>query len=99
MGEPNEVRPGRGGFHEHPSACICGSSEVAAHSNHDIQTNLGNRNLKSNVSRSAGETIDNHSSYEDFDRIDLDDGENTLYIEVPPVGWNQSTMSSSDERI
>ncbi|RZS25320.1 hypothetical protein BHM03_00058504 [Ensete ventricosum] len=27
MGEPNEVRPGRGGFHEHPSACICGSSE------------------------------------------------------------------------
>ncbi|XP_064935133.1 O-fucosyltransferase 6-like [Musa acuminata AAA Group] len=77
MGEPNEVRPGRGGFHEHPSACICGSSEVAAHSNHDIQTNLGNRNLKSNVSRSAGETIDNHSSYEDFDRIDLDDGENT----------------------
>ncbi|URE40114.1 GDP-fucose protein O-fucosyltransferase [Musa troglodytarum] len=77
MGEPNEVRPGRGGFHEHPSACICGNSEVAAHSNHDIQTNLGNGNLKSNVSQSAGETIDNHSSYEDFDWIELDDGENT----------------------
>ncbi|XP_022132837.1 uncharacterized protein At1g04910 [Momordica charantia] len=23
MGEPNEVRPGRGEFHENPSACIC----------------------------------------------------------------------------
>lgn len=25
MGEPNEVRPGRGEFHENPSACICES--------------------------------------------------------------------------
>lgn len=23
MGEPNEVRPGRGEFHENPSSCIC----------------------------------------------------------------------------
>ncbi|KAF3446883.1 hypothetical protein FNV43_RR12063 [Rhamnella rubrinervis] len=26
MGEPNEVRPGRGEFHENPSACICEDS-------------------------------------------------------------------------
>lgn len=23
MGEPNEIKPGRGDFHEYPSACIC----------------------------------------------------------------------------
>lgn len=26
MGEPNEVRPGRGEFHENPSTCICEDS-------------------------------------------------------------------------
>lgn len=28
MGEPNEETPGRGGFHENPSACICESCVV-----------------------------------------------------------------------
>ncbi|KAK6245662.1 hypothetical protein SCA6_008752 [Theobroma cacao] len=28
MGEPKEVRPGRGEFHENPSACICEDSEA-----------------------------------------------------------------------
>uniref|UniRef100_A0A7N0V025 O-fucosyltransferase family protein n=1 Tax=Kalanchoe fedtschenkoi TaxID=63787 RepID=A0A7N0V025_KALFE len=27
MGEPNEVRPGRGEFHENPAACICQKSD------------------------------------------------------------------------
>ncbi|KAK6129427.1 hypothetical protein DH2020_036829 [Rehmannia glutinosa] len=27
MGEPNEVRPGRGEFHEHPLSCICENSD------------------------------------------------------------------------
>ncbi|ESR48576.1 O-fucosyltransferase 16 [Citrus sinensis] len=28
MGEPNEVRPGRGEFHENPATCICEDSEA-----------------------------------------------------------------------
>ncbi|MBA0585742.1 hypothetical protein Gorai_016508 [Gossypium raimondii] len=28
MGEPKEVRPGRGEFHENPSTCICEDSEA-----------------------------------------------------------------------
>ncbi|XP_009602405.1 O-fucosyltransferase 16-like [Nicotiana tomentosiformis] len=28
LGEPKEVRPGRGEFHENPSACICADSEA-----------------------------------------------------------------------
>ncbi|KAL0383862.1 UNVERIFIED_CONTAM: O-fucosyltransferase 16 [Sesamum radiatum] len=30
MGEPNEVKPGKGGFHEHPLPCICETSESRA---------------------------------------------------------------------
>jgi len=30
MGEPMEVRPGRGEFHENPSSCICEDSEAKA---------------------------------------------------------------------
>ncbi|XP_030950896.1 O-fucosyltransferase 16 [Quercus lobata] len=30
MGEPNEVRPGRGEFHENPSTCICEDSQAKA---------------------------------------------------------------------
>ena len=28
MGEPNELRPGSGEFHENPSSCICQNSEA-----------------------------------------------------------------------
>lgn len=28
MGEPMEVKPGRGEFHENPTACICADSEM-----------------------------------------------------------------------
>lgn len=28
MGEPKEVRPGRGEFHENPAACICEDTEA-----------------------------------------------------------------------
>ncbi|KAG7971512.1 hypothetical protein I3843_07G137700 [Carya illinoinensis] len=30
MGEPNEVRPGRGEFHENPSTCVCEDSDAKA---------------------------------------------------------------------
>jgi hypothetical protein len=30
MGEPNEVRPGRGEFHENPASCICEKSKAKA---------------------------------------------------------------------
>ncbi|EXB95404.1 hypothetical protein L484_014377 [Morus notabilis] len=30
MGEPNEIKPGRGEFHENPAACICDASDANA---------------------------------------------------------------------
>lgn len=33
MGEPNEVKPGKGEFHENPTACICEDSDSNAKTN------------------------------------------------------------------
>ncbi|XP_059314471.1 O-fucosyltransferase 6-like [Lycium ferocissimum] len=41
MGEPMEVKPGRGEFHENPSACICADSEMDTGS----ATNSGRRDM------------------------------------------------------
>ncbi|GAA0186859.1 protein modifying enzyme [Lithospermum erythrorhizon] len=43
MGEPKEVRPGRGEFHENPSTCICEDSEALAKLQTGMQT-LGKEN-------------------------------------------------------
>lgn len=90
MGEPDELRPGRGEFHEYPAACICEGSKVAAHSNSNDRTEVSHKNGISNVSRSAGEAIDYHSSNEDSDWIDLDYGENT------PLGRSFSNGTESE---
>ncbi|URE03187.1 GDP-fucose protein O-fucosyltransferase [Musa troglodytarum] len=90
MGEPDELRPGRGEFHEYPAACICEGSKVAAQSNSNDQAEVSHKNGISNVSRSAGEAIDYHSSNEDSDWIDLDYGENT------PLGRSFSNGTESE---
>lgn len=41
MGEPNEVKPGRGEFHEHPLPCICQKRG-------DSARNMVDRNNESN---------------------------------------------------
>lgn len=40
MGEPNEVKPGRGEFHEHPLSCICERpSGATARARNDVDRN------------------------------------------------------------
>lgn len=39
MGEPKEMKPGRGDFHENPSPCICESSENKANNNGSLYNN------------------------------------------------------------
>ncbi|KAK3141794.1 hypothetical protein QOZ80_4BG0338420 [Eleusine coracana subsp. coracana] len=65
MGEPNEIKPGRGEFHEHPMDCICAKTKE--------KTGPGRPHL---VKR-TGEVVDNHSSDADLDWRDLDYGEHT----------------------
>lgn len=70
MGEPNEVKPGRGEFHENPSACICGNydSNVMSdpshvnqiHHNHteDVNENNHGYNETSNSTKEQTATED-----------------------------------------
>ncbi|KAJ4964904.1 hypothetical protein NE237_016753 [Protea cynaroides] len=50
MGEPNEVRPGRGEFHENPSTCICEDSKAKAKwdRNSQSRTKFGRKSGKVN---------------------------------------------------
>ncbi|CAL5030567.1 unnamed protein product [Urochloa decumbens] len=63
MGEPNEIKPGRGEFHEHPMDCICAKSKGKTGQNRSHQI------------KRAGEPMENHSSDGDLDWRDLDYGE------------------------
>lgn len=65
MGEPNEIKPGRGEFHEHPMDCICTKTKG--------KTGRGRPHL----AKRAGDVVGNHSSDGDLDWRDLDYGEHT----------------------
>lgn len=60
MGEPNEVRPGRGEFHENPSTCICEKSEVKEKRISDSRKSVEVKN-NSNVMKKDGEDADNQN--------------------------------------
>ncbi|OAY52201.1 hypothetical protein MANES_04G065200v8 [Manihot esculenta] len=62
MGEPNEVKPGRGEFHENPSSCICEDSKAMAggdstpHNDmHEVQVENNKRNVADEIL-----TVDDH---------------------------------------
>ncbi|KAF7017775.1 unnamed protein product [Triticum aestivum] len=65
MGEPNEIKPGKGEFHEHPMDCIC------------ARTKRRTGPSKPYLSNRAREAAGNHTSDAEFDWSDLDYGENT----------------------
>ncbi|XP_037486718.1 O-fucosyltransferase 6-like isoform X1 [Triticum dicoccoides] len=65
MGEPNEIKLGKGEFHEHPMDCIC------------ARTKRRTGHSKPNLSNRAVEAPGNHTSDAEFDWSDLDYGENT----------------------
>jgi hypothetical protein len=65
MGEPNEIKPGRGEFHEHPMDCIC--AKTKGRSGHS----------KPHPSNRIGEAMEKRANDGEFDWRDLDYGENT----------------------
>ncbi|KAF9622234.1 hypothetical protein IFM89_030276 [Coptis chinensis] len=76
MGEPNEVRPGRGEFHENPSTCICENSdtETKDNLNSEVQFKVGPKN----VSKDVGELGDDQYADDEPDWTDMDYGENLI---------------------
>ncbi|KAH8498018.1 hypothetical protein Peur_073258 [Populus x canadensis] len=73
MGEPNEVKPGRGVFHENPSSCICQDpvAKAGAGLNPTPQTlpREGHKNVKENAERNGTSDVsDEHSIEDDHDQ-------------------------------
>ncbi|XP_043715082.1 O-fucosyltransferase 16-like [Telopea speciosissima] len=80
MGEPNEVRPGWGEFHENPSSCICEDSEAKAKRDRvsQIQTKGGQKSGKggNEAIKDTGEVTDNQFADDEPDWSDPDYMEN-----------------------
>ncbi|XP_048331697.1 O-fucosyltransferase 16 isoform X2 [Ziziphus jujuba] len=70
MGEPNEVRPGRGEFHENPSACICEDS--AAKEKGELGTR---KNGKGNATRKDELVLEDRNADDDPEWPDTDEEE------------------------
>lgn len=81
MGDPKEVRAGRGEFHENPSTCICENSKEASVITSNIQPKVEIRNGKG--SSSSREPTENLPSDEESEWKDLDYGENTPLASLP----------------
>ncbi|XP_062185003.1 O-fucosyltransferase 6-like isoform X1 [Phragmites australis] len=65
VGEPNEIKPGRGEFHEYPIDCICARTKgKTGHS-------------RPHLIKHVGAAVENQSSDGDLDWRDLDYGEHT----------------------
>ncbi|KAL6961506.1 hypothetical protein U1Q18_039276 [Sarracenia purpurea var. burkii] len=76
MGEPNEVRPGRGEFYENPSSCIC--EKFDAKEKRDLETTIIHEIVMKNSSRrDTGEVVtDEQFSEDEQDLADTDEAEN-----------------------
>lgn len=73
MGEPMEVRPGRGEFHENPSSCICEDSEAKAKRD-SRPRKLGKG--KDTPAKDEDVIADDQNINEDPEWSDLDDEDN-----------------------
>ncbi|KAL6963624.1 O-fucosyltransferase 16 [Sarracenia purpurea var. burkii] len=75
MGEPNEVRPGRGEFHENPSSCIC--EKFNSKERRDLETTISHEIVMKNSRRDTVEVVTDEQFPEDEqDLADTDDAEN-----------------------
>ncbi|KAJ7967090.1 O-fucosyltransferase family protein [Quillaja saponaria] len=74
MGDPNEVRPGRGEFHENPSSCICETSKAKAAGvpyRHN-QAPDGDENVKlDNTNRDLGDITEEQLTDDEQDWSDV----------------------------
>lgn len=82
MGEPNEVKPGRGEFHENPTSCICENSKEKT------GRVLLPQNQTNNLDRSGKEDSTNQDSSDNADEQlaeDEQDGSDMDYLDNAKV--------------
>ncbi|KDP24728.1 hypothetical protein JCGZ_25329 [Jatropha curcas] len=75
MGEPNEVKPGRGAFHENPSSCICENSQARAEGASYPQSQMHERQGETSKRNETGDVTDEHYLTEDEHDQDWFDSE------------------------
>lgn len=85
MGEPNEVKPGRGEFHENPASCICEKSKAKAKAREFLtpQNQTHSRN-KSGKVYSTNNEQDEQPTVDEQEWSEMDYSENGM--EVLPNG-------------
>ncbi|GKF29089.1 hypothetical protein Tco_0095431 [Tanacetum coccineum] len=81
MGQPNEVKPGTGEFHENPVACICEKSEAMSKSM-----------IQSNHFLESDET--NYVTDEEHDGSDEEDVENENRTRIQKLAMKDGTVLS-----
>nr|POE99582.1 hypothetical protein CFP56_62580 [Quercus suber] len=79
MGEPNEVKPGRGEFHENPASCVCEKfgkkgKVVLIHQNETHNRNTGGK--EDNTNKDTGDVTDEQSMEDELEWSDMDYVEN-----------------------
>lgn len=73
MGEPNEVRPGRGEFHENPACCICEDTVLKAKSD-SLPRKVG-KEMERGQSRKDVIISDDQNDDDELELSDMDDDE------------------------
>ena len=79
MGEPSEVKPGKGEFHENPLSCICekvdpkASGDSGSHTRATISHEIVREN---SPRRDAGGVTDQQFTEDEQDGYDTDDADN-----------------------
>ncbi|KAK4562022.1 hypothetical protein RGQ29_004754 [Quercus rubra] len=84
MGEPNEVKPGTGEFHENPLSCICEKSEKKAKVVLIPQNETHNRNTsgkEDNTNKDTGDVTDEQSMEDELEWSDMDYMENVNMVQ------------------
>lgn len=85
MGDPKEVRPGRGAFHENPSSCICENAEAKAKAD-SVEKESGK--IKKDVDAAVEEDQNTNDDLEWSDPEDEDD----LMIQQRNNLYNETSM-------
>ncbi|XP_009793733.1 O-fucosyltransferase 6 [Nicotiana tabacum] len=86
MGEPMEVKPGRGEFHENPSACICADSDAndredaSLFGTHSIISEIDTGSSTNSARRDMVEVTDGQASEEEQEWSDTEYMETELEI-------------------
>lgn len=86
MGQPNEVKPGTGEFHENPVACICEKSEAISksmiQSNHFLESDETNYATDEEHDGSDDEDVENENRTR-VQNLVTSDGTGLSHIAIP----------------